>query len=85
MVKDNEYLQEAAQSIYIANADEMIKQKCRAREEYERHERTVQRDMKRLKEQLELKTRELEAQTKELNAQAKELDTLRKKLAQYEQ
>ena len=70
LVKDNEYLQEAAQSIYVANADEIVRQRCLAREEYERHERTVQRDMNRLKEQLEL--------------QAKEIEMLREKLAQYE-
>ena len=77
LVKENEYLQEAAQSIYVANEDEMVKQRCRARAEYERHERTIKRDMKLLKDALDAKTKELEAQSKELEA-------LRKKLAQYE-
>ena len=66
LVKDDEYLQEAAQSIYIANSDYMVQQRCRAREEYERHERTVQRDLRRLKEQLEAQSQELEALRKEL-------------------
>ena len=30
--KDNEYLQEAAESLYVANADEIVRQKCYARE-----------------------------------------------------
>ena len=77
LVKENEYLQEAAQSIYIANEDEMVKQRCRARAEYERHERTIKRDMKLLKDALDAKTKELEAQSKEL-------EILRKRLAQYE-
>ena len=84
LVKENEYLQEAAQSIYIANEDEMVKQRCRARAEYERHERTIKRDMKLLKDTLDAKTKELEAQSKELEAQSKELEILRKRLAQYE-
>lgn len=84
LVKENEYLQEAAQSIYIANEDEMVKQRCRARAEYERHERTIKRDMKLLKDALDAKTKELEAQSKELEAQSKELEILRKRLAQYE-
>ncbi len=48
LAEKNEYLQEAAQSIYMANADEMIRQRCRAREDAERHERTLKRDMKKL-------------------------------------
>ena len=49
LVKDNEYLQEAADSIYKANADELVRQQCRAREEAERIERTLARDIKMLK------------------------------------
>ena len=47
----NEYLQEAAQSVYVANADEIICQKCEARQEAERHERTMKRDMAKLREE----------------------------------
>lgn len=51
LVKDNEYLQEAADSIYKANADEIVRQQCRAREEAERRERTLERDIKLLKDE----------------------------------
>jgi len=47
----NEYLQEAAQSVYVANADDLVRQKCRAREEAERHERTLKRNIKKLQEE----------------------------------
>lgn len=47
----NEYLQEAAQSVYVANANEIIRQKCEARQEAERHERTMKRDMAKLREE----------------------------------
>ena len=40
LAKNNEYLQEAADSLYVANADEIVRQQCLAREEAERHERT---------------------------------------------
>ena len=51
LIKGNEYLQEAADSIYKANADEIVRQQCRAREEAERRERTLERD--KLREELE--------------------------------
>ncbi len=51
LAEKNEFLQEAAQSVYVANADEMIRQKCLAREEAERHERTMKRDLKRLQDE----------------------------------
>lgn len=53
LAKENEYLQEAAESIYIANADDIVRQQCRAREEAERYERTMKRDMQILKEENE--------------------------------
>ena len=49
LAEKNEYLQEAAQSVYMANAEEIVRQKCRAREDAERHERTMKRDMNKLK------------------------------------
>lgn len=51
LAEKNEFLQEAAQSVYIANADEMVRQKCRAREEAERHKRTMKRNMDLLKQE----------------------------------
>ncbi len=50
LAEKNEFLEEAAQSVYVANEDEIIRQMCRAREDRERHERTVQRNMKKLRE-----------------------------------
>lgn len=45
IAKNNEILTSAAQSIFHMNADDLIREQCRAREEYERHERTVQKTM----------------------------------------
>ena len=62
--KDNEYLQEAAESLYVANADEIVRQQCRAREDAERLQRTLERDNTLLKKQLanaNTRIKELEA------------------------
>jgi len=45
LAKNNEYLQEAADSLYQANADELIREQCRARKDAERVERTLKRDL----------------------------------------
>lgn len=51
LVKNNEYLEEAAESIYQANADDILMQKCRAREEAERYERIAKRTIELLQEE----------------------------------
>ena len=60
LAKENEYLQEAAQALYTANADEIVRQKCIAREDAERRERTLERDNRKLKEVLKAKDEEIE-------------------------
>ena len=50
LAKDNEYLDAAANSLYEANADRMVRERCRARKEAERYERTLERDNKILRE-----------------------------------
>ena len=58
VAEKSEYLNEAAKSVYVANADEIVRQKCLAREAAERHERTVKRDMKRMTRQIASLTEE---------------------------
>ncbi|MBQ8802937.1 MAG: Rpn family recombination-promoting nuclease/putative transposase, partial [Tyzzerella sp.] len=58
LAKDNEYLHEAAESLYVANADEIVRQQCIARENAERRERTLERDNKLLKQELNEKEQE---------------------------
>ena len=40
---DNPYMTQASKSLYMLNEDQMIQPRCRAREEYERHERTMKK------------------------------------------
>ena len=51
LAKDNEYLESAANSLFEANADRIVQERCRARREAERRERTLERDIKLLKDE----------------------------------
>lgn len=64
LTKENEYLQEAASSLYVANADEIVRQQCIAREDAERRERTLER----LVMQKQAKIEEQEKENKRLRA-----------------
>ena len=59
LARENEYLQEAADSLFVANADEIIRQQCQAREDAEKRERTLERDNKLLKEQMKEKDEQI--------------------------
>ena len=43
ITSNHPYLTQAAKSLYVMNEDDMIRERCRAREEYERHERTMKK------------------------------------------
>ena len=77
IAKNNDILTSATQTLYEYNSEEMIRDQCQAREDYERHQRTIQ---KRLAEQ--------EAALKEKDSQLQEKDSLLlekdAKLAAYE-
>lgn len=75
LAQNDEYLQEAATSIRIANEAEIIREQCRAREDALRHERTLERDKKRLL--AENATLQLEN-----NSLQSEITSLRKQLAE---
>ena len=78
LAEKDEYMREAAGSIYMANADEMIRQKCLAREEYERHERTIKRDMKKLKDENEALQNKNDTLQNQINALKEELERLKR-------
>ena len=46
IAQNNEYMQEATQALYECNADELIRQQCFAREEYNRYQRTIKKALK---------------------------------------
>ena len=75
LAKDNEYLQEAANSLYVANADEIVRQQCIAREDAERRERTLERLVMQ-------KQAKLEEQEKLIEEQAREIEKMKALLAE---
>ena len=48
LTENNEYLEAAANSLYEANSDRIVWERCRARKEAERYERTLERDIQLL-------------------------------------
>ncbi len=84
LAEKNEYLQEAAQSIYMANAEEMVRQKCRAREDAERHERTLKRDMKKLEAEKKTLQEDISSLQEAKTVLQKDNSALQKDLAEKE-
>lgn len=83
LAEKNEFLEEAAQSVYVANEDEIIRQLCRAREDRERHERTVQRDLKRLEELKKIvaeKEQQLSEKDRQIEKQANRIVDLERQM-----
>lgn len=53
IAQQNEYISDASQTLYELNADEIIRQKCRAREEYQQHENAINKKMADLTAEVE--------------------------------
>ena len=60
------HMKAAAEEMYVLSADELIQQRCRARDDYMKNENTRNKIMKELTEALEAKDRELETKDKEI-------------------
>ena len=61
LTMENEFLKETAESLYTANADEIVRQQCLAREDAECRERTYERDKKRYLEEKQQFLKEISA------------------------
>ena len=91
IAKQNEYLEEAAKSIFKLNADEAVRQRCEAREEYYRIQRVYLHTIDDLEEAVAQKDAALiekenalaETQAA-LSAKDNTIAELMKKLAVYE-
>ena len=77
MAETNEYLAEASKALFMMNADDLARERCYAREDRMRYERTVSK-------MLEDQTQELEAQTQELAEKDKALAQMSARIAQLE-
>lgn len=74
LTKDNEYMDEAAQTLYKYNSDALIREQCRARETRLFFERS---DQAKIKEQ----TEKLKAQDEKIKVQEAKITTLSAKIA----
>ena len=77
LAQNDEYLQEAAASIRIANEAEIVREQCRAREDALRRERTLERDNNRL-------LAENASQQEQIASQQEQIASLRKQLAELQ-
>ena len=76
------HMKAAAEEMYVLSADELIQQRCRARDDYMKNENTRNKIMKELTEALETKDIELENKDIELHNALEEIELLKKQLAE---
>ncbi len=68
---NNDFLQEAVESLYVENAEDIARQQRRAREDAEKRERTLIRDKRKLQEE-KARLQEENARLQEENARLQE-------------
>lgn len=84
IAENNIYMQAATEEMYIRSADEMIEQRCRARNDFMKQERTRNKIMKELEEAHKTLLREKESLLSEKEALLSEKETLLKRIAELE-
>lgn len=78
LANNNDLLMSAANSIFELNTDELIREQCRAREEYERHERTMQRTLAEQEKTIHEQTTEITDLKAQLESALAEIDKLKR-------
>ena len=84
LTEKNEFISEAAETLYKLTANDQIRRQCEDREEYYRIQRTVARDQQRALEQLEHTRSELADTKSELADAQKQIAELQSRLAALE-
>lgn len=82
IAEKNEYMAEATQALYEYNSDYVIRQKCEAREDYERYQRTLHKKLNDAEEKIQAQETLLQEQAITLSEQAKEIERLKLLLQQ---
>ena len=81
MITENDiHMEAAAKEMYVLSADELIQQRCRARDDFRKMENSRNRIMKELTEALENKDRALETQKQEIETQKQEIETQKQEI-----
>ena len=78
MIAENDiYMKAAAEEMYIRSADEMIEQRCRARNDYQKQINTHNRTLRQLDEA----NQTIESQQLKIESQQQEIESLKQQLA----
>jgi hypothetical protein len=72
IAEDNKYMSAASAAMYELNADDIMRQQCEAREEYNRHERWMKRRYEKLEQDSKAQLAEKDRIIAELQAQLAE-------------
>lgn len=70
----NEFLSEAAEEMYRLNEQDIIRQQCRAREEFQLRQRRAQRRMEEQHRKMEEQSRAIEEQSRKMEEQSREIE-----------
>lgn len=86
LAENNEYLKETAEALYVANADEAVRQQCRARADAELRERRLEYAIHKLEDENEILRKEAERKDKlaEILMNANRIDDYKKALVDEE-
>ena len=82
IAEKNKYMSEAAMAMYELNADEIIRQQCMAREEYNRYEKMMARKLAEANEQLAEANEQLAGTNEQLAEARKDVEEATRQLEQ---
>lgn len=80
IAKKDEYLREASETLYVMNADEIVRQQCQARADYYRLHNSINQKMEELSSQVEKLSSENDSLTSENDSLTSENEILKKLL-----
>ena len=84
IAQSDKYMSEAAAEIYRMNADEIIKEQCRAREDYYRHERYMKKCLEEAKQEAQAAKQETQAALQRATAAEQEAQAAAQRIKELE-
>ena len=84
IAQSDKYMSEAAAEIYRMNADEIIKEQCRAREDYYRHERHMKKRLEEAEQRATVAEQEIQAAKQEVQAAKQETQAALQRITELE-
>ncbi len=80
LAQNNEYVKEAADTVFRLCQDERVRMECEAREDYYRTQLGIQKMMDRQAAEIDAQTKEIQSQAAKIDAQAATLDAQTKEI-----